>query len=93
MARKRNRAVKEPVQVYLDGDERALLENLAERTGLSRAEVLRRGLRSFGVEQAAGRSPLFDFLLSLRGEDWPADIAERHDDYLAEAYLDRHEGR
>lgn len=93
MARKRPRAVREPIQVYLDGDERALLDSLAERSGLSRAEVLRRGLRSFGVEQAGARSPLFEFLLGLRSDDWPADLAERHDDYLAAAYLNRHDAR
>jgi hypothetical protein len=69
-----------------------LLDRLAKEAGLSRAEVLRRGLRSFAVESARGKSPLFDFLMSMRGDDWPADIAERHDDYLAEAYLDKHEG-
>jgi hypothetical protein len=84
--------VREPLQVYLDRDDRALLDRLAQEAGLSRAEVLRRGLRSFAAENARGKSPLFDFLMSMRGDDWPADIAERHDDYLAEAYLDNHDG-
>lgn len=91
MTRKRVKAVREPLQVYLSTDERALLDGLAAKTGLSRAEVLRRGLRSYGAEQTASASPLFGFLMSLRGDDWPADMAERHDDYLAETYLDNHE--
>ena len=89
--KKKPRAVREPVQVYLAPDERAMLDGLARRSGLSRAEILRRGIRSFAVEQAQGKSPFFDFLLSMSGDDWPADMAERHDDYLAEAYLDNHE--
>lgn len=91
MSSKRRRAVREPLQVYLTTDERAVLDALAARTGLSRAEVLRRGIRAFGAEQAGASSPLLSFLLSLRGDHWPPDLAERHDDYLAEAYLDRHE--
>ena len=96
MARpKRNknpRAVREPLQVYLDRDDRAMLDRLAKEAGLPRAEVLRRGIRSFAREQAPATSPMLEFLRSLRGDDWPEDIAERHDDYLAEAYLDTHEG-
>lgn len=90
MAGKRRRAVREPLQVYLSSEERALLDRLAEETGLSRAEILRRGLRSFALEAGEGRSPFFDFLLSLRGDDWPTDLSERHDDHLADAYLDEH---
>lgn len=85
----RSKTVREPIQVYLTKEERALLDRLAEETGVSRAEVLRRGIRSFAAEQAGGSSPFFNFLLSLQGDDWPADLAERHDDYLAEAYLNR----
>jgi hypothetical protein len=91
MDKKRAKAVREPVQVYLTTDERALLDALAARTGLARAEVLRRGLRSFGAEQAGGDSPLFRFLTSLPPGDEPSDVAERHDEYLAETYLDTHD--
>ncbi len=38
-------AVREPVQVYLAPDDRDLLNRLAEETGLSKAEILRRGVR------------------------------------------------
>ena len=89
--RKPGRAVREPLQIYLTPDERALLDRVAQATGLSRAEVLRRGLKSFAVESGAVRSPLFDLILESKGDDWPADIATRHDDYLAAAYRDRHE--
>jgi hypothetical protein len=87
MKKKRAKMVREPIQVYLASDERAMLDELAERARLSRAEVLRRALRSYAVEHAKGRSPLLEVLLALSGDDWPADMAERHDDYLAREYL------
>lgn len=88
---RRTKSVREPIQVYLTTDERALLDRLARETGLSRAEILRRGLRSFAAESSAGVSPMLEFLASIRDDDWPADMAERHDEYLVETYLDRHE--
>ena len=79
------------MQVYLAADERALLDRVAQATGLSRAEVLRRALKSYAVEHGAVRSPLFDLIAEAKGDDWPADIAARHDDYLAEVYRDLHD--
>lgn len=87
---KRPPRVREPLQVYLDPDERGLLDRLARETGLSRAEILRRGLKSFAAEHR-GPSPMLEFMESLKGADFPPDMAERHDDYLADAYLDRHD--
>jgi hypothetical protein len=87
---KRPFRVREPLQVYLDPDERGLLDRLARETGLSRAEILRRGLKSFAAEQG-GRSPMLEFMESMKDAEFPPDMAERHDDYLREAYLDRHD--
>jgi len=83
--------VREPIQIYMDADERRLLDNLAADTNLSRAEILRRGLRSFAAEQGGEHGPMHSLLLSWRGRDWPAGVASDHDDHLAKAYLDRHE--
>jgi hypothetical protein len=93
MARKRPRAVREPIQVYLDTDERAMLDRVASEAGLSRAEVLRRGLRAYAVEQSSERSPMLEFMEWMKQQDFdlPADLAERHDDYLARAYEDLHD--
>jgi len=85
------RKVREPIQVYLTADERALLDQAARDTGYSRAEILRRGLRSFLAHEASGASPMLSFLDSIEGKDLPADGGERHDEHLAEAYLDRHD--
>ena len=86
---KRPDRVREPVQVYLDRRDRDLLENLAAKTSLSRAEVLRRALRRFAREELSERPPGWSFerLIGVLGEDpsLPADLAERHDTYFQEA--------
>ncbi|MGH7541201.1 MAG: CopG family transcriptional regulator, partial [Gemmatimonadota bacterium] len=84
--------VREPVQVYLDRADRSLLEEVAERTGLSRAEILRRGLRRVAGELLKEMAPgtAFEQLVGALGDDpsLPADLAERHDAYL---YGDRND--
>ncbi len=83
MSRKR-KSVREPIQVYLTPDERSLLDTAALTAGLSRAEVLRRGLRSFVAREQSGSSPMLGFARSLVGHDLPSDLAQRHDYYLVE---------
>jgi hypothetical protein len=75
--------VKEPVQVYLDKSDRALLDRLAEEQGLSRAEVLRRGIRQLAVDQARG--PLHYLVGIIDDPSGPTDMSVNHDKYLAEA--------
>lgn len=78
--------VREPVQVYLDRQDRDLLEKVAKTTGLSRAEVLRRGLRSIAEQALAERPPGYSLegLVGSLGDNatLPSDLAERHDEYL-----------
>lgn len=93
MPRRPARRVREPIQVYLDADERSLLERVARETGLSRAEILRRGLRQYAAARPGATSPMLEFLDYMRSRtdlDLPTDVSERHDDYLAEAYEDEH---
>jgi hypothetical protein len=78
-------AVREPVQVYLAPDDRDLLNRLADETGLSKAEVLRRGMRSFAREQG-GTSPMLRFVSESAPTGWPEAVAADHDDVLAEEY-------
>jgi hypothetical protein len=78
-------SVREPVQVYLAADDRDLLSRLVAETGLSKAEILRRGMRSFAREQT-GTSPMLRFLAESAKADWPDAVAERHDEVLAESY-------
>lgn len=77
--------VREPVQVYLAPDDNELLSRLTDETGLSKAEVLRRGIRSFAAESGV-RSPMLDFLDEAAGARWPDSVAARHDEVLADAY-------
>lgn len=78
--------VREPFQVYLDPADRALLDDMAERTGLSRAEILRRGLRRVAGDLLEEEEPgsAFEQLVGALGDDpsLPTDLAERHDAYL-----------
>ena len=78
-------AVREPVQVYLASDDRDLLNRLAEETGLSKAEILRRGVRSFAREQG-GVSPMLRFVAESPPHAWPDAVAANHDDVLADEY-------
>jgi len=75
--------VREPVQVYLDRHDRDLLEELARETGLSRAELIRRGLRKLAGEELAARRPgsSLEVLAGSLGEG-PSDLSTRLDDYL-----------
>lgn len=86
MAKSRQPPVREPVQVYLDPPDRTLLDELSERSGLSRAELLRRGLRRLAAEQLPDRSPgwSLDRIVGALGPatDLPDDLAARHDEYL-----------
>lgn len=88
-------ALREPVQVYLAGDDRDLLNRVALAAGVSRAEVLRRGLRRIGAEVLAHDNAMSRFLSEVRElptpPGTPDDLGARHDDYLAGASLDRHE--
>lgn len=83
----RPKMVREPVQVYLAADDRAVLDRLATELGLSRAEVLRRGIRSVAAELRAS-SPMLDLAEEMAGAEWQGERnqARRHDEVLAETY-------
>jgi hypothetical protein len=86
---RRPRRVREPIQVYLDRSERAQLDRLAKALGVSRAEVLRRGLQA--VADAEGRS-VYDAVEAMIGLDFPgapADLAVRHDRHLEKKVSER----
>ncbi|HEX7940052.1 MAG TPA: ribbon-helix-helix protein, CopG family [Gemmatimonadaceae bacterium] len=78
--------VREPVQAYLDEPDAILLQELSARTDLSKAELIRRGIRRLAQDMAlagkpfAGLSALSGVLDSAAGV--PRDLAARHDDYL-----------
>jgi hypothetical protein len=51
-----SKKVREPIQVYLTPDERRVLDLAARELGVSRSEVLRRGLQTLGGSDDAGRA-------------------------------------
>lgn len=78
--------IREPVQVYLDQPDRALLETVAARTALPRSEVLRVALRRMAAELPDAERPgasLGTLVGALdQAIDVPRDLAARHDEYL-----------
>jgi hypothetical protein len=77
--------VREQAVVYMSASDRELLERLAEETGLARTELFRRGLRRLAADllPEGGPGSSFDYLTGIADEtDAPADLSERHDDYL-----------
>lgn len=81
-----HRRVKEPVQVYLDSRDRALLDELAQRTALPRTELLRLAIRRLAEQMLAETRPglSMDVLVGVldTAPDVPNDLAARHDEYL-----------
>jgi hypothetical protein len=80
-----DRKVREQAVVYLGQRDRALLDALADKTGLSRTELFRRGLwalaAQIGAAQESGSA--FDYLVSTATQfTGPPDFAERSDEYL-----------
>ena len=78
--------VREPVQVYLDVRDRAMLDAMAKREAVPRSDVMRLALRRLGAELLGPHRP-GSAVSSLVGildpaPDVPSDLAERHDEYL-----------
>ena len=85
MAVDKPRHVREQVVVYLDERDRALLEEMAAKTGLARTELFRRGLRRLADDTFIERKPgsSIDWLIANASDAaFPPDAAERHDYYL-----------
>jgi hypothetical protein len=76
---------REQAVVYLSDRDRTLLDELAEKTGLSRTELFRRGLWALAAQIGVAAQPgsSIDYLVSTASQySGPPDLAERADDYL-----------
>jgi hypothetical protein len=76
-------------QIQLTETQSARLRELARRSGVSTAEVIRRSVDRYLEQDAAAPSGTRLAMLEVIGR-WRSgftDISERHDDYLDEAYL------
>jgi Ribbon-helix-helix protein, copG family len=80
---------KSPFQVYLDARDGSLLERLAKRLGLSKAETLREALRRWAVELDAPHDPLIGLIGSFDDQAAPTDLSTRHDEYAVRGYPGR----
>jgi hypothetical protein len=92
MAKQSPKRVREQVVVYLDARDRALLEELTKATGLAKTELFRRGLRRLADEALTGKAPGFSLrqlVTTAVDDDFPADVAERADEYLYRNYQRR----
>jgi hypothetical protein len=78
--------VREPVQVYLDKSDHALLKAVAERAALPQSEVLRVALRRLAADLPQSDRPGASIASLVGALDAAGgvqrDLAARHDDYL-----------
>ena len=88
MKKRRPDRVREPAQVYLSPEDSALLLQLTVDTGLSKAEILRRGIRSFAREQGSA-GPMLAYLNDSASSSWPDEVALEHDRVLSEEYAEK----
>lgn len=77
---------KHPIQVYLDDRDRSLLDRLATRLGLSRAETLREAVRRWVADLSAADDSVLGLIGGLDNPAVPADLSTRHDVYGIEGY-------
>jgi metal-responsive CopG/Arc/MetJ family transcriptional regulator len=77
-------------QIYLEPELAESLDRLAKERGTSRADLIRLAARRLVKEES--EAP-FGSILSLAGighdKDGATDVAERHDEYLADAELEK----
>jgi metal-responsive CopG/Arc/MetJ family transcriptional regulator len=72
-------------QIYLEPDLAASLDRLARQRGTSRASLIRSAARALVEQESAEYGSILR--LAGIGRDSASDVAERHDDYLAEIKL------
>jgi hypothetical protein len=82
---KNPKRVREQAVVYLGERDRTLLDDLAEKTGLSRTELFRRGLWALAAQIGVAAQPgsSINYLIATASQhSGPPDLAARADDYL-----------
>ena len=83
-------AVREPVQVYLAPEDSTLLASLALESGLAKAEIIRRSVRSY-ARTMQRESPMMQFLKESLTAKWHGPPITDIDAALAEEYMNTHE--
>ena len=72
-----------PFQVYLDPRDQGLLEQAANRLGVSKAEAVREALRRLAREISEAEDPLLKLIGGLDNPDVPSDLSTRYHEYAA----------
>lgn len=75
---------KKPLQVYLEAKQLEMLRTLAEQRDVSMAALIREGVDLVLAQIPVESDPLMKII--ALGDAGVDDLAENHDDYLAEAY-------
>ena len=70
-----------PFQLYLDDQEQALLERLAQGLGLSKAETVRAALRRWARDMSGEGDPVLQLIGTIDDPALPTDLSTHHDDY------------
>ena len=78
-------------QIYLEPELAESLDKLAKQRGTSRADLIRTAARRLVAEEQPPKDdPILGIIgLSGAGQDSATDVAERHDDYLAEIVMEK----
>ena len=89
MKRSNDKRVSEPIQVYLDSAQRRRLDQLAGELGLTKSDVLRRGLEALEQQMSdPAEHPALRIIgiASGKATHHPGfDVAREHDRYLADS--------
>ena len=89
MTKLNDKRVGEPVQVYLDSGQRRRLSHLASEMGLTKSDVLRRGLEALERQLAdPAEHPALRIIGIASGKGVRPvhyDVATEHDRYLADS--------
>jgi hypothetical protein len=75
---------KKPVQIYIESKHELLLESLADRKGISKAEIIRLSIDKYLHDLPVDEDPAFGIVgLGRSGKSGKGNISEKHDIYLA----------
>ena len=78
---------KKPIQIYIEPQQDFVLENLAQKRGLSKAEIIRKSLDQYLREIPLEEDPGMG-LIGL-GKSGKRDLSDRHDQYLTRSLRSR----
>jgi hypothetical protein len=76
---------KKPIQIYVDERQHRALKTIARDSGSTVAALIRESIEKYLESIPVERDPALR-IIELAGEEGPRDLAEKHDEYLAQIY-------